>query len=210
MHNPEDFVRFIDSVGCCMRLPMPKYPDFPNQREVIGKVDPDAPDQWFWKDDLHAEKRIYYTRVFGGQPGYLSYSQLPAFIAANGAVVDELLYEGLMTVEAQQLYTAIEQYGPIPIKELKRMLTPDARRAATKNLHGLERRFIITKTGITGRTMGTYGYIWDLLERWAPEMLAAADKIGRECGMTRIREHLARYGIPTDSAFYQKVLGWQG
>lgn len=188
---------------------MPRYPDFPNQQEAMGELDANVPDPWFWKDDLHAEKRIYYTRVFGGQPGYLSYSILPALIAANGAVVDELLYEGLLTVEAQQLYAIIEEYGPVPIKELKRMLTPDAKRAATKNLHDLERRFIITKTGITGRTMGTYGYIWDLLERWAPELLTAADSVGRECGMIRIREHLAQYGIAAESPFYQKVLGWR-
>jgi hypothetical protein len=61
VHNPDDFVRFIDSVGCCMRLPMPRYPGFPNQQEAMGELDANVPDPWFWKDDLHAEKRIYYT-----------------------------------------------------------------------------------------------------------------------------------------------------
>ena len=208
VRTPEDMVRFVDAVGCCTKSALPKYPDFPSQSAVLGEIDAATTDPWFWKDDLHIEKRLYYTRVFGGQPGFISIAMLPAFIAANGGVADELIYNGILSVEAQQIYHIIEQYGPIPIRNLKRLLTPDAKRAADRVLHDLDRQFIITKTGITGRTRGTYGYIWDLTERWMPDMLAAADKLGRAAAMDMIREHLAAFGIAPDSPFYLKVLGW--
>ncbi|MEN6370785.1 MAG: hypothetical protein ABFD64_02120 [Armatimonadota bacterium] len=209
VHTPDEMVHFVDAVGCCTGKPLLRYPDFPSQYEALGEVSPGVPDTWFWKDDLHTEKRIYYTRVFGGQPGFLSYPLLPVLIATNGAVADELIFNGLLPPEAQQVYRAIEEYGPISTIDLKRMLTPDAKHSADRVLINLDRQFIITKVGITGRTLGTYSYIWDLVERWVPEMLTAADRLGRKQAESVLREHLAAFGIPSDSSFYAKVLRLQ-
>ena len=110
----------------------------------------------------------------------------------------------------RQIYSVVEGHGPVPIRELKRLLTPDANRAAGRVLIDLDRKFIITKTGITGRTRGTYGFIWDLVERWIPDMLTAADRLGQKKATAIIQDHLAGFGIQPDSAFYAKVLGWAG
>ncbi len=206
--TPEDFVRFVDAVGCCTRIPLASYPDFPNQSEVMGPVPRGTSDPWFWKDDLHAEKRLYYTRTLGGEPTFISNALLPAFVATNGMVYDEMVFEGLLTPEAQQIYALIEASGPIPVKELKRLLTPDAKRATGRVLIELDRVFLITKTGITGRTRGTYGFIWDLVERWMPDVLREADRMGRSQAQTIIKERLAASGTPPDSPLYQRLLGW--
>lgn len=206
--TPEDLVRFVDAVGCCSRNALPAYPDFPNQDAVMGPVPRETADPWFWKDDLHAEKRLYYTRIFGGRPGYISNALLPAFVATNGAVYDELVFEGLLTPEAQQIYNLIEAAGPIPIRELKESLTPDARRSATRILNELDRVFLITKTGISGRTRSTYGFIWDLVERWMPEVLTAADKLGRKQAFSMIKTRLSAADLPPDSDFYSRIFDW--
>ena len=208
VHTPDDLVRFVDEIGCCARNPLPAFPDFPNQSDVMGSVPPGVPDPWFWKDDLHAQKRLYYTRVFGGQPGYISNALLPAFVATNGAVFDELVFDGLVTPETEQVYRLIEASGPIPIRDLKNALTPDARQAANRVLIELDRLFLITKTGISGRTRGTYGFIWDITERWMPDVLQAADRLGRKQASDLLRARFATIGVPPDSPFYQKVLGW--
>ncbi len=206
--TPDDFLRFLEDVGCCTRVPLIVYPDFPSQSEVLGSVPPRTPDPWFWKDDLHAEKRLYYTRAIGGEPTFISNDLLPAIIATNGAVYDELVYDGLLTPEAQQIYKLIESSGPIPIKELKRLLTPDARRASNRVLIELDRVFLIAKTGITGRTRGTYGFIWDLVERWVPDVLREADRLGRRHAKEIIQARFSALGISPDSPFYSRMLGW--
>ncbi len=208
VHTPEDLVNFVDVVGCCTTRPLPGFPDFPDQESVMGEVDASAPHVWFWKDDLHIDKRLYYSRVFGGQPGFISNALLPVLIATNGAVADELIFNGALTPEAQQIYSAIDTQGPISTVDLKRLLTPGAKRAASRILIELDRKFLITKTDIMGRTRGTYSYVWDLVERWSPEALAAADDLGRKQAEAKLREHLAALGIAPDSAFYTKVLGW--
>lgn len=68
---------------------------------------------------------------------------------------------------------------------------------------------MVTKTGITGRTRGKYGYIWDLVERWLPETLAAADRLGMKAARALLNKHFELRGIPIDSALYRKVLGWE-
>lgn len=204
----EDLVRFVNDVGCCTTIPLPGYPDFPNQRDVMGVTDTDEPDTWFWKDDLHTDKRIYYTRVFGGKTGFISYALLPALMATNGAVADELIFNGLLSPDAQQIYHTIDAHGPIGTKNLKILLTADEKLRADRVLIDLDRKFLITKSGITGRTRGTYSYIWDLVERWVPELLADADHLGRKQAAAQLREHLATFGIPPESSFYTKVLGW--
>lgn len=206
--TPEDLVGFVEAVGCCTNGALPGYPDFPHVDAVMGKVDPAAADPWFWKDDLHIEKRLWYTRVFRGRPGYISNELLPAVIATNGAAVDELLSLGVLSPEAQEVYRTIEAAGPLSTKRLKPVLTPPAARAASRVLIELDRMFLITKSGITGRTRGTYSYVWDLVERWAPDMLAAADRLGRDDGEAMLRDHLAGFGVPPDADFYAKVLRW--
>jgi hypothetical protein len=207
--TPEEFVRFVDEVGCCTSKPLPGFPQFPNEAEVLGSIPAGVEDPWFWKDDLHVQKRLYYTWVFGGQPGFLSNAMLPVLIATNGAVFDELVYDGLVSPEVRQIHDLIESEGPIGIKDLKKMLGPDAKRACDRVLHFLDSRFIITKTGITGRTRGTYGYIWDMVERWVPDALAEADRIGCKRGAQMLREHLRAFAIEPGSGFYQRVLGWR-
>jgi len=72
----------------------------------------------------------------------------------------------------------------------------------------LERRFIITKTGITGRERGTYGYIWDLAERWVPKAFDEAGKLGEKAGRKIIQDRFSMLGVPVDHKFEQRVMRW--
>lgn len=206
LSSPDEFAEFVNSVGCCTSLPVRGFHDFPNQDEALA---PNAPGTWFWKDDLHIERHIYYTRVFGGQPGFLSFEMLPVLIATNGAVIDELRFNGLLQPEMGLIYEAVDTNGPIGTKELKRLLPSGAAQAASRVLIELDRKFLVTKTGLTGRTRGTYSYIWDTTERWIPDQLAAADKLGRKQAVATLHEHLSAFNIPPDSPFYPRVLGWE-
>lgn len=207
VQTADDLVRFVNAVGCCTIGALPRFPAFPSQEVAMG-IPGVIGHTWFWKDDLHTEQRLYYTRLFAGVPGFIACDLLPAFIATNGAAADELLLTGGMSVEARAIYRIIEERGPIPIKQLKALLAGETKQAATRALIELECRFIITKTGITGRERGTYGYIWDLAERWLPDAFPAADRLGRKAARALILERLGALGVPTDERFLARVLRW--
>jgi hypothetical protein len=152
---------------------------------------------------------VYYTRLFAGKPSFISLEFLPFFIAANGAAADELIDLGRIPVATQHIYHLIEEHGPIGSRQLKKLLTPDARKAATRSLWELERRFIITKTDITGRELATYSYVWNLTERWLPDAFAAADRIRSRAAVERITERLTDLDVPITEKLRAKVLHWE-
>ena len=164
---------------------------------------------WFWKDDLHVDRRLYYTRLFAGKPGFIAMDFLPAFIATNGQVADELILCGHMPAATQEIYRIVEERGPISTRRLKKLLGPETRRAAAAALIDLERRFIITKTAITGRTLSTYSYVWDLAERWIPDAFAESDRLRARAAARRIADNLGRIGVNLDRDFAARVLGWR-
>jgi hypothetical protein len=204
VHGEGDVVPFVDAVGCCSINALERVPALPSLGAVMGK--PHALwDAWFWKDDLHIAKRLYYTRLFAGRPGFIALDWLPVFIAANGAAADELILTGALPVETVALYRLIEERGPISIRDIGRVLG----KGQQAGLWELERRFIVTKTGISGRERGTYGYIWDLAERWLPDAFTAADRLREPAARTRIRDHLVALGVPVDARLRQRVLRWE-
>ncbi len=207
VRQEDDLVRFVQDVGCCTINQLARWPAFPSQEIAMGRPDVLGV-TWFWKDDLHTQKRLYYTRLFAGRPGFIALSLLPTFIATNGEVADELIHYGRLPAATCEILHMIEERGPISTRKLKALLTPEARKAGATALIDLERRFIITKTAITGREMGTYGYVWDLAERWMPEAFSAADRLKRKDARAAVLSLLGAAGVDPQPLFLTRVLRW--
>ena len=210
IHSEEDAVRFVDAVGFCTvdRIRGCGFPflaaAFPGSPDsVLGSI-------WFWKDDLHVQRRLYYTRLFGRQPGFISNAWLPLCIAAFGEVADELIFAGRITHAAREAYEMLERDGPLPSRALRERLSPDSRHRSDTALAELERMFILTKVGLTGRERGTYGYILDLAERWAPAAFTAAGGIRREDALERFLDQVRAWGVEPDAVFLRRLLGRTG
>ena len=205
--HEDDLLRFVQDVGFCSINQLERYPDFPNAAVAMGKRDA-LWDAWFWKDDLHIQRRCYYTRLFGGRPGLIAMEWLPCFIATNGAVVDELALTGGLPAQTLDIYRELAVRIPVSTRVLKKALTPEARKATAAALTELERRFIITKADIAGRERATYCYIWELAERWMPEAFAAADRLGRKAARAQILARLEELGVEATPALCKSVFHW--
>ncbi len=206
--SPEDAVAFINAVGFCTidYQDLENFPflaaAFPGERDsVLGET-------WFWKDDLHNEKKAYYTRLFASKPGFISMELLPAFIATNGEAADEIIMMGRMPAATKEIYSIIEREGPISTKDLKKIAGKDTAKKSANILIELERKFIITKVGLTGRVRENYGYIWDLAERWLPDAFEKADELGVKKARELIIERLKKNGIKPTTDFLMKAFGW--
>jgi hypothetical protein len=201
----ENAVAFVNATGFCT-IDNPRTWEFP----YLAAAFPGRPDGvlgriWFWKDDLHTARRVYYTRLFGGQPGFISNEWLPVCIAAYGDAADELIHTGRISQTAREAYEALERHGPLASRELKRMLSEESRGRCDTALKELERRFIITKVGLTGRERGTYGYVLDLAERWAPEAFEAAGRTRREDAVEGFLDRLRSWGINPDARTLRRM-----
>ena len=208
LQTDDDCVRFVDEVGFCTIDPAEQFPRFPNQADAMG-IESAIGRTWWWKDDLHIQKKLYYTRLFFNRPGYISMEMLPAFISTNGQVADELILMGRMPLAQQTIYDTLEAQGPISSRELRALLVGDVRKQSAAALIALERVFIATKVDITGRTMQTYSYVWDLAERWVPWAFEEADKLGTKQAKMKILERLQRNGISDGPRVMAAACGWQ-
>lgn len=73
----------------------------------------------------------------------------------------------------------------------------------------LQRRFLVCKVGLTGRTRGRYGYIWDLTERWLPEAVEEASQMGRGEAREEIWQPCQRLEVPLGYTGLARILGWE-
>ncbi len=234
VRGPDDAAAFVAAVGFCTWLPLAGM-DFPNLGEMLGEgpsiaetvgdeqpeplrqtVDSQAvlTETWFWKDDLHVARRVYYALLIRAQPSFLAPDFLPDFIAALPAeerAPDRLYLEGRLSRDAMLVYDYLRDHPAQPTRALRRgarLGTRNVASATVKALLELQRRFVVCKVDVTGRTRGTYSYVWDLAERFWPEAFDEARGTRPNLARDRIRERLREMGITPTPILENRLFGW--
>jgi hypothetical protein len=210
----DDAVAFVDVVGCCTWGPVPGL-DFPNLAEAMGETAASVLDRtWFWKDDLHLERRLYYGKIVRGQPTFVAVDALPDFVAALGGPglererdPERLFLAGRLSAAARTIHAFLLDSPAQPTRAV-RQRTPGPASATERGLVELQRRFLVCKVGLTGRTRGTYSYVWDLAERFWPEAFVEARRTSPVAARASVRHRLRACGVELDPALEAKLLLW--
>lgn len=217
--TPDDAAAFVAAVGFCTWTPLSGL-DFPNLAAAVGGATGSVYERtWFWKDDLHFARRVFYGKIVAGRPSFIAPEFLPSFIAALDGPgqeaerdPDRLYREGRLSREAYTIYSYLLAHPSQPTRDLRRggRLHEKSMAAATERaLTELQRRFLVCKVGLTGRTRGTYSYIWDLAERFWPEAFREASSITIAAARAHIRERLRSFGIDPERALEAKLFLWK-
>ena len=150
------------------------------------------------KDDLYFAKRLYYAKIFAKQASFISLKLLPYFIAAQERDVLFLYDEGQLTAATKRIYDFLRENGPPPTRNLRSgtwLSGKENKSAYERGMDDLQRRSIICKVGLTGRTRGNYGYIWGLMEAWLPELVEEASRLERGKAKRVMRQRCERWGL---------------
>lgn len=217
--SEQDAAAFVHTLGFCTWGPVPGLP-FPNLAEQMGESGYSVLfHTWFWKDDLHFERALYYAKVVRGQPTFISPQYVPDFVAALSGRGHErerepgaLFAEGRLSRQAKLIYDYLHSHPAQPTRDLRRgtgLFTKDQSTATEKALMELQRRFLVCKVGLTGRTRGTYSYIWDLTERFCPDVFGEAGRTSVHAARSRIRSRLDAFGIVPSPALEQRLFLWR-
>jgi hypothetical protein len=214
--SPEAALGFVDACGFCTAGPVTGL-DLPNLADALNTTPFSVwYSAWSWKDDLHFDKQLYYARVLRAQPTFIATEFLPDFIAALGGRGLEIerdperLYKaGRLSREAFVLYEYLVDHPAQPSRELRaRTGLRHSSAASERALQDLQRRFLICKVDLTGRTRGTYSYVWDLADRFWPEAFDDARGTAPSVARGRIRERLAAFGIESTPALEARLFMW--
>lgn len=205
--TPEECLRYVESVRLCTWRHQPKFAWLPSLEMATAWRGGELTQRtWFWKDDLHVERRLYFGMLVAPDiPVFVSLSLLPALIAAQGDIDARTLHEkGLLASNALRVYTHVEQAGPtatgaLPWPSGSRMLY----------LATLQQKFLLTKYDLTGRTRGTYGYRWCLCEQAFPDSFAAASRLRVSAAREQILAHLNRHSEDLTLERVARLFRWQ-
>ena len=190
--TPEDCLHYVEEVGICAWRHQPRWDWLPSLERATDWRGMDLTlKTWFWKDDLHTERRLYFGMLLAPDiPVFVSRAMLPFLIAAQGDIDARTLYEkGLIASNALRIYTHVEQHGPTATNAL-----PWQKGSRMLYLATLQQKFLLTKFDLTGRTRGKYGYRWELCEKAFPESFAEAARCAVPDARAHVRAHLNRFG----------------
>ena len=205
--TPEECLRYVESVGLCAWRHQPKLAWLPSlEMATEWRGSAVTYQTWFWKDDLHIERRLYFGMLMTpGIPLFVSLNLLPALIAAQGDIDARTLREkGLLASNALKVYEHIERVGPTATQML-----PWPSGSRMLYMAHLQQKFLLAKHDLTGRTRGTYGYRWDLCENIFPDSFHKAARLGVTEAREQVLAHINRNGPELTLEAVARLFRWQ-
>ncbi len=183
--------RFVSRLGFCwLFAPSADLPELPSLIEAvkgrrgvhIEDWDADSDRVWVWKNELPAERKVYYGKALMGRPALISLEMLPCLLAHTGDQDFERLYAaGGISYEARRIYEALARLGPQPTIQLRMAAGLDSKAGNARYhraLDELQRRLLVSPVGATRETGVWVSQIFELTSRWFPDQVQQAARLG--------------------------------
>jgi hypothetical protein len=222
LRSADDAVRYAEERGFVYFWPI-KGVDLPSlwtavagERPVAEKHDDPGHVTWGWKDSLLATRRWYYGKLVRGKGTMVSLSTLPYFYALseNYGDPDDYLMEyeaGRLTAEAKQVYEALLTKGALDSLALRREARLAGKESNTRfdrALTDLQRGLRILPIGVAQAGRWNYAHIYELVDRWLPEVVTQARALGRGEARAHLTDLLLRSVGAAPEASIGKLFGW--
>lgn len=199
-------LRFIRDLGFCYAFTQGPG-SLPCLFEVLATRSDDRRWSWAWdwKEVLPSEKRVFYGRVLGRKPTFISMEFLPHFFALTGNAGEpddyRRLYDGgRLSYLARVVYELTAARGPLTTRQIRAAVEPNRRGSSAtllRALADLQTLFLLARIGETGDNPGNYAYVWDLFDRWLPGVVAQAAEIShRTAAAAVLGRYVAIVGAP--------------
>jgi hypothetical protein len=208
---------FIRAVGFCYAF-TPGPGSLPSLFEVLDTRSDNRRWSWAWdwKEALPAEKRVFYGRLLGRKPTFVSMEFLPYFFALTGNVGEpddyvQLYDAGKLSALARRVHELVASRGPMTTRQIRAVLEPHRRGSSSRLLRALaelQSLFLLARIGEVGDHPGNYAYVWDLFERWLPDVVARASGITHRAAAASVLEQYVRITGAPRPADAGALLAW--
>jgi hypothetical protein len=215
--------RFVNQVGFCFFWPI-KGVEMPNLFHAIaGRIrdvpmehdDPDISKCWGWKDRSLGQRRWYYAKLLSKKATLISLEYLPWFYALspNYGGDEDYLEEyaaGHLSREAKVIYEALRQGGALDTVRLRRESRLSADSAKTtfeRALVELQVGMKIVPVGVAEAGAWRYAFIYDLVTRHFPDLLARSQLITRAQARAALLERHVANVVVADRSAIARVFG---
>jgi hypothetical protein len=225
LRTPGEARRFVRRVGLCLFWPTQGV-EMPNLLQAIagnarplsaGYDDPAIGKSWNWKDESLDKRWWYYGKLLRHRATLVSLDLLPAFYALSENYGDPQDYlieyqEGRLSAESKAVYEALLANGPLDAVRLRQ----ESRLAATQAKSRFDRALVelqgglkILPTGVAEAGAWRYAFVYDLVERWFPDLPSRARRIGTGQARRQIARQYVQSMIVADRSSIARALGWR-
>jgi hypothetical protein len=183
----------------------------PNEHDDPGHV------TWGWKDNLLGAKQWYYAKLLRGKATIVALNTLPYLYALSDNFGDyandylSLYAEGRLTADARAVYEALLDKGAlhtVALRKEARMTSRDSNTRFEKALVELQTGLKILPIGVAQAGAWRYAFIYDIVDRFFPELPARAGPIKRaEAQLHLLKLYLASVGAAT-AKDVQRLFRW--
>ncbi|OGO18733.1 MAG: hypothetical protein A2Z14_09580 [Chloroflexi bacterium RBG_16_48_8] len=218
LRSVEEALSFVEERGFIFFWPV-KGIDLPSlwtavagDRPVPNEHDDPGHITWRWKDSMLDQKRWYYGRLLRRKATMVNLEIIPYFYALSDRVGDlddyMLLYEeGRLTFEERAIADALLNHGAQNTIELRRkahLSATSAKSRFERAIAALQSGLYILPVGVAEVGAWRYAFVYELFDRWYPQVIFQARKISSEEAYRKLTAlYLESVGLSTLKAIGQ-------
>jgi hypothetical protein len=185
VRNGAQLIEFVNNVGFCFAftaaegLPIPACFDHLSTNDIDRKWGW----VWEWKDELAADKKVYYGPILGRKPTFVSMRFLPLLYATHGRAGEpdehvEDVKAGRLSEVARRIIEHVTVKGESQTRRMRAELgitSKDGRNQYDRALDEVQRLMYVARVKAVGEGREEYNYTYDLFVRRYPEVVRAAE-----------------------------------
>ena len=223
LKTPDDAVRFVNELGFCFFWPiqgveMPSlWAAVAGDRPVADEHEDPGHVTWRWKDEALDKRRWYYGKLLRGRATLVSLETLPYFYALseNFGGVDDYLEEyhaGRLSAEAKTIYEVIRDCGArdtVRLRREARMAAESSKARFEKALTELQKGLKILPVGIAEAGAWRYAFVYELVDRWLPDVAEAARRITLGAARAELVGRYVENVVAVSPAAIARLFGWR-
>jgi DNA-binding Lrp family transcriptional regulator len=218
VRTADALVRMVDELGFCFAFtaeaayPIPAAFDHLDTRSDGRKWEW----MWGWKDELAADKRLYYGKLLVRKPTFVSMKMLPVFYATFGRAGEpddhlDDIRAGRLSEIARRIIEFLAVNGETQTKRIRAALgitSQEGKSDYAKAIEELQRLMYIARVRAVGEGREDYNYTYDLFVRRYPETVRAAERASSADAIAALLGHLLALAGGVTEAQITKLFDW--
>jgi hypothetical protein len=218
VRNGAQLIEFVNDVGFCFAftaaegLPIPACFDHLSTNDIDRKWGW----VWGWKDELAADKKVYYGPILGRKPTFVSMKFLPLLYATHGRAGEpddhlEDVKAGRLSEVARRIIEHVTVKGESQTRRMRAELgitSKEGRTQYDRALDEVQRLMYVARVKAVGEGREEYNYTYDLFVRRYPEVVRAAEPIPSAEARSRVLARAVELAGALTSKQIGKLFDW--
>lgn len=218
VRNGAQLIEFVNDVGFCFAftaaegLPIPACFDHLSTKDIDRKWGW----IWGWKDELAADKKLYYGPILWRKPSFVSMKLLPLLYATHGRAGEpddhlEDVKAGRLSEVARRIIEHVTVKGESQTRRMRAELgitSKEGRTQYDRALDEVQRLMYVARVKAVGEGREEYNYTYDLFVRRYPEVVRAAEPIPSADARSRVLARAIELAGALTAKQIDKLFDW--